>query len=1236
MKLFSNKLTKTQFLFLLAFSIIEIICFLILFLSYKPIFSQVFDQSREISIQKTKSITQTLSQIFELSFHRYIQDLKLIGKHMSFLANNQINTESQYYQNIINNEDKHVYFATTENLKTYFNKYYDEKQNKFLFFENYIKDYVDNTTNQMNIITDLMNKDKHPELNSISFYKSNEDINDFENNIRKKAAAKYLISILKTVFINRFSVKGNGFEIIRYYLLMEDEIYIYPPEPYNNTLIYSLNDDLECIYYFPKCIFDYFCNYMYYIPLGEDFYGYIYPIMPITSTEYEQINNTFCLNIPFDKIFQIDYFEENAMICMDINMTKIFEQNLFLSKDKFNIFLFSILPNEIIPVYSDREEMYEQIKLIFNDTKFVKYSIIENNYRRNKYYNLFQFLYLDIFKEPSLLKENNITIDNLIDEYEIILNKIFDEIFKFYEVEDNDHFVLDIQKTTCQSDLYYNGKKCLKDDFLLIIYKLNYNLNYMNEFFIEESNKSILYTVFFSMSIISNNYNYMKWKINQIIIYKIIRLFFFFIISSICFILLYFILVKIFFEVKYNLINQILDLLKDCSLLKTKNIDEIIKAKEERVIESNNKEMSQIKNLIDYLTKTHILKIKFEQREFYFNKEKKEKNIIANNNNINNKNKLLKINNIETLTTYKDLINNINNNEIRIMFAFSLAYDHFKKGHFKLYENEFNNLINEIIKYQNTLYNDNENNDSKLKDTISRCSKISYLNEYSLMNELSETTLPLIKIKLLLQKIYYLYAMSIFNQEKIKINNHKKYDKEKNKKRYEEAILNFNECNNISILIGTDNIRRIFSLIMISKCYNELKNYKESMVNINEALLVFSDLQNVFKDKHYFNPKIMIFVENYIFQNIMLSMAYTTFNFNKYSQSCWILMKMIETSPFIFNNIHSQVCHLLINCLNQIENIYKLPLRQTDKYKKKIYKMLRRINVRLYNREKYINLINNSIKNNITSVPSGTNTQSNNLNISMGYYASIHNSKKLNRNKEMSTNKFSMSISSLNHLIKNEYKNITLCISEKLLQEINGDVLKDFLIKCYKKYFGNGLEDNNKFSFIQFSFNGKKTVSIKSKTLEIFLQKLETDKLAFKINETFTHNNKKIQFNEFSNLFMSIINSNKHENYEDKCDNIIIIFINTSDIRFNSQKECVDTINEINNNNHSIIIFTYDNKIEEEKIEGIYSFVYGLNDGHFFQIKNYQQIKQVFMNFSIKDSQEKFINYNYEITDFML
>ena len=154
--------------------------------------------------------------------------------------------------------------------------------------------------------------------------------------------------------------------------------------------------------------------------------------------------------------------------------------------------------------------------------------------------------------------------------------------------------------------------------------------------------------------------------------------------------------------------------------------------------------------------------------------------------------------------------------------------------------------------------------------------------------------------------------------------------------------------------------------------------------------------------------------------------------------------------------------------------------------------------------------------------------------------------------------------------------------------------------------------------------------------MEIFLQKLSINKIAFKINDTYTNNNTQIQFMEFSNLLMNIIKSNKKENYEDKYDNIIIIFINTSDIRFNNQKECVDTINELNYNNYSIIIFTYDSEIREEKIEGIYSFVFGLNDGHFLKIKNYQQIRQILMNFCLKDSQEKFSNYNYEITDFML
>jgi hypothetical protein len=348
-------------------------------------------------------------------------------------------------------------------------------------------------------------------------------------------------------------------------------------------------------------------------------------------------------------------------------------------------------------------------------------------------------------------------------------------------------------------------------------------------------------------------------------------------------------------------------------------------------------------------------------------------------------------------------------------------------------------------------------------------------------------------------------------------------------------------------------------------------------------------------------------------------------------------MKMIETSPFVFNSIHFQACFLLCSCLNQIENLNNLPFRQIDKYKKKIYKMFTRINVRLLNKEKIGNKDskNNSTNNNYSSLPSMSNNQINNLSVSIDNFGNASNLQKLNRNKDMFTNKFSISINSLTHLAKTQYKNITLCISEKLLQEINGDELKDVIIKFFKKCFSNS-PDEDKFTYIQFSYNGKKTITIKSESLDVFLQKLESNKAAFQLNENYNKKTNEIQFLEFANLFFSIINSQKEQNFDNKNDNIIILFINTEDMRFNGKKECVDTINELNSNNYTLIIFTYDTLITNEKIMSIYSFLYGLNDAHFFQIKNYQQIKQVLMNFSLKESQEKFINYDYEIADYML
>ena len=1231
MKLFSEKLTKYKFFFLSVFSIIEITCFILIYISYKPLYIKVFEQTKDIAIEKTLSITHSLNEIIKITFNRHILDLKFIGKHMSFLSNNNINNKSQYYNNLVNNDDKHLFNSSLEELMNNFSEYFD--QNKSIYLEKYIKDYIDNDINRIKILPDLMNSSLHSELNSISYYKLNGNVKFIENNKEKRTAAKYLISILKTNYIKNIIVKGRNMEINHYFLLNKEEAYIYPPDIYENLEVLKIAAIVGCPGKNVGCIYDKLQESVSLQPAK----GYIFPIIPFSNIEYENIVNIICLNVPFEKKLILHYSENNPFICVEINMTKAISGNLFQSKEAFHFIYFAIYDDIIIPMISDDNEMYDEIKKFFNNSKFKDYNINSEF----THFQLFHFFYLDVLKETEALKQSDISLNEIFNEYKGIYSKIMENT-KIFNYSEKEYFEINIQKTTCSSDIYYNSKTCTKDNFMILVYPLSIDFYVMNENYIEDKILLSNQNIFYLMSIISNNYDYMKWKINKIIVIKIVKLFIFYFISSSCLIFLFFIFVQLFYEFKYDTINQILQIIKGGSFFEIQDKNEIIQKKEQVLLEPNNKEMLEIKNLFDYLVKTMLFKINFEQNENNFNDKKKksednEKNnknkINSNSNNsISNRTNKSNKNNFDTLNEFIDLINNIDNNEIRIMFSFIMSYLHFKKGLYKLAENEFKNLIIEMNVYQNKISNKNENNDSTLKDTISRSSRISYLNEYSLTNELSETMLPIIKVKLLSQKIYYLYALSIFNQEKKKENNDKKYNKENAKKRYEEAIKYFVECKNISILLGTDTIRQIFSLIMISRCYIELKNYKESMINLNEALLLFSDLQKAFKDKPYFNPKIMMFTENYIFQSIMLSIAQTTFSVNKYPQSCWILMKMIETSPFIFNTIHFQASFLLCNCLSQIEGTNNLPIRQVDKYKKRINKIFARINVRLYNKEK--KMISDSRSN--TNIPSLTNTQVNTLSVSIDNMGNASNLRKLTRNKDLYTSKLSISVSSLSHITKNKYKNINLCISEKVIQEINGDELKDVIIKFFKKCFSNGVEED-KYNFIQFSCNGKKTISIKTDSLEIFLQKIETNKMAFKINEAFTQNgNNQIQFMELSNLFLSIIKSHKHINYEDRGDNIIIIFINTSDIRFNGQKECVDTINELNTNNYSVIFFTYDIEIDEEKIEGIYSFVYGLNDGHFFQIRNYQQIKQVLMNFCLKDSQEKFNNYNYEITDFML
>jgi hypothetical protein len=369
----------------------------------------------------------------------------------------------------------------------------------------------------------------------------------------------------------------------------------------------------------------------------------------------------------------------------------------------------------------------------------------------------------------------------------------------------------------------------------------------------------------------------------------------------------------------------------------------------------------------------------------------------------------------------------------------------------------------------------------------------------------------------------------------------------------------------------------------------------------------------------------MLFIENNIFQYILYTMSGICNQFNKSYSSQWINLKLFETSPFIIGNIHYK-CGLEIQNyleknklkLNKAESKFltnTILLKEYEKGKKYFSKIVPRMNIKNTN-TKHIVKNDKSIGDNSNySYHTKIDSKTEKSNFSSTF------------KKEMVTGKIT---SSFHYKYKNINKIITLCLSEKILEKVNGLELKDVIIKYFQKYFI--MNENDKFSFIQFANNGKKTVYFKMENLDYFLLKIQKAKNTFELANSFVTSSN-IPFLELYNILGSIIKN--YNTYDDNniTDNIIIMFINSDDIRFTSVSECLNIVKELNKKNTSVFLLSYDDEIKKEKINNIQSFLDGLFEGYFFQIKNYQQLKQIFINISTIKYQSNFFGYDYDCLD---
>ena len=79
--------------------------------------------------------------------------------------------------------------------------------------------------------------------------------------------------------------------------------------------------------------------------------------------------------------------------------------------------------------------------------------------------------------------------------------------------------------------------------------------------------------------------------------------------------------------------------------------------------------------------------------------------------------------------------------------------------------------------------------------------------------------------------------------------------------------------------------------------------------------------------------------------------------------------------------------------------------------------------------------------------------------------------------------------------------------------------------------------------------------------------------------------------------------------------------------------DCLNIVDDLNKKNVSLYFLSFEENIEEKKVNNIQSFLNGLIEGYFFNIKNYQQLKQIFINLSSIKYQSNFFGFDYNIFD---
>ena len=450
MKLIREFTIKVIILIISLVVALEVCNLLYIYLTSKSIFQKTYDETIKKTEQKSLEITRNIKTFTGNYILKFVTELKLIAKYTLLyngknLTNfeNKINNYSKFVLN--NNLKKKIIEAKTEDLnktkdfmKIYnvtgdLNELGETTNNSTLKYIQYYSQIFGEEKDKNKLITKLFKE--HDELNYISHYylgykASNITYYNISEHPEKEELIKNILAIIKTIFIQRMITKKTRMNLIRFLIITDEDIFIYPPEDYRkiNLIHFSkfnhycedtykdqnLRNYVNCIY---NCI-------------NSQLNGNITNDVLIVKEkiEYQKFFASVCIKFPFNKenpkisllCLEIDF--SSIMNSINLNDTKIFEFGLF-NPIQINEF------KDIIVLYDNKKDFYNQLFDVFNSSDKTPSDYLLNKSEKeytSEYFYLYHFIH---FNTTKILKENpniKVNISQLLEEYNYVKNKIFE------------------------------------------------------------------------------------------------------------------------------------------------------------------------------------------------------------------------------------------------------------------------------------------------------------------------------------------------------------------------------------------------------------------------------------------------------------------------------------------------------------------------------------------------------------------------------------------------------------------------------------------------------------------------------------------------------------------------------------------------------------------------------------------------------------------------------------------